>query len=161
MLESYVPPHFWCEALSTAIHLINWLPSPILQNVSPFFKLFRHSPSYFDLHTFSCVHFVHLPAYEHNKFTTRSVKCVFLGYVITQKRYACYDPQSRRIRISRNVVFFENQYFFPSFIDPPSSSLSPMPHFSDSSTIVEQFKPCFVYERHRSADPSSLHDSCS
>ena len=55
LLESFVPPHFWCEALSTAIHLINWLPSPILQNVSPFFKLFGHSPSYSDLHTFGCV----------------------------------------------------------------------------------------------------------
>ena len=86
LLESSVPPRFWCEALSTVVHLINRLLSPTLQNVSPFIKLFRHSPSYFDLHTFSCVHFVHLPAYEHNKFTTRSVKCVFLGYVITQKR---------------------------------------------------------------------------
>ena len=102
-----------------------------------------------------------IPAHEHNKFTTQFVKCAFLGYAITQKGYVCYDPQSCHIRISRNVVFFENQYFFPSFIDPPSSSLSPMPHFSDSSTIVERLKPGFVYERCRPADPSSLHDSAS
>jgi len=36
-----------------------------------------------------------------------------------------------------------------------------MPHFSDSSTIVERLKPGFVYERCRPADPSSLHDSAS
>jgi len=53
-----------------------------------------------------------IPAHERNKFTTQSVKCAFLGYAITQKGYACYDPQSRHIRISRNVVFFENLYFF-------------------------------------------------
>ena len=102
--------------------------------------------------------FVHLPAHERNKFTAQSIKCAFLGYAITQKGYVCYDPQSRCIRISRNVVFFEDQYFFPSFIDPPSFSLFPMPHFSDSSIIVEQFKPSFLYERRRPADPSSLHD---
>ena len=37
LLESSVPPRFWCEALSTVVHLINRLPSPTLQNVSPFF----------------------------------------------------------------------------------------------------------------------------
>ena len=59
------------------------------------------------------------------------------------------------------MVFFENQYFLPWFIDPPSSSLSPMPHFSYSSTIVERFKLGFVYKRRRPADFSSLHDSAS
>nr|KYP54241.1 Retrovirus-related Pol polyprotein from transposon TNT 1-94 [Cajanus cajan] len=63
-LESSVPPRFWCEALSTAVYLINWLPSPTLQNVSPFFKLFGHFPSYSDLRIFSCVCFVHLPAHD-------------------------------------------------------------------------------------------------
>jgi len=101
------------------------------------------------------VFFVHLPAHERNKFTAQSIKCAFLGYAITQKGYVCYDPQSHRIRISRNVVFFKNQYFFPSFIDPPSSSLSPMPHFSDSSIIVELFKPGFVYKKRHPVDPSS------
>jgi len=104
---------------------------------------------------------MHLPAHERNKFTTQSIKCAFLGYAITQKGYVCYDPQSRCIRISRNVVFFEDQYFFPSFIDPPFSSLSSIPHFSNSSTIVERFKPGFVYKRRCLADPGFLHDSAS
>ena len=69
-----------------------------------------------------------IPAHERNKFTTQSVKCAFLGYAITQKGYACYDPQSRHIRISRNVVFFEDQYFFPSFIDPPPRPISHQIH---------------------------------
>ena len=63
-LESSVPPLFWCEALSIAVHLINRLPSPIINHVSPFSKLFGHSPLYSDLHTFGCVCFVHLPPHE-------------------------------------------------------------------------------------------------
>ena len=45
LLESSVPLRFWCEALSTAVHLINQSPSPTLYNVSPFYKLFGYSPS--------------------------------------------------------------------------------------------------------------------
>ena len=78
LLDSSVPPCFWCEALSTAVHLINCLPSPMLNHVSPFSKLFGHSPLYSDLRTFGCVCFVHLPTHERHKLTTQSVKCVFL-----------------------------------------------------------------------------------
>jgi len=34
LLESSVPPRFWCEALSTSVYLINPLPSPTLNHVS-------------------------------------------------------------------------------------------------------------------------------
>jgi len=97
LLESSVPPRFLCEALSTSVYLINRLPSPTLNHVSLFFKLFGHSPLYSDLRTFGCVCFVHLPAHERHKLTAQSVKCVFLGYAIPQKGYVCYDPHVCRI----------------------------------------------------------------
>ena len=69
LLDSLVPPRFWYEALSTAIHLINCLPSPMLNHVSTFSKLFGHSPLYSNLRTFGCVCFVHLPTHEQHKLT--------------------------------------------------------------------------------------------
>ena len=69
LLESFIPPHFWCETLSTLVHLINRLPSPTLNNVSLFFKLFGNSPLYFNLYAFGCVCFMHLPAHERHKLT--------------------------------------------------------------------------------------------
>jgi transposase InsO family protein len=147
LLESSVPPRFLCETLSTSVHLINRLPSPTLNHVSPFFKLFGHSSLYSNLRTFGCVCYFHLPTHERYKLTTQSVKCAFLGYAIPQKGYVCYDPHVRRIRVSRNVIFFKNQYFFPSHIEQPSAFLSLLPSFSDSTTIMERFKPGFIYER--------------
>ena len=147
LLESSVPPHFWCEALSTAIHLINRLPSPTTNHVSPFSKLFGHSPLYSDLRTFGCVCFVYLPPHERHKLTAQSVKCVFLGYAIPHKGYVCYDPHASRIRVSRNVIFFENQYLFASHVQLSSAFVSLLPIFSESPPIVERFKPGFVYER--------------
>ena len=45
------------------------------------------------------------------------------------------------------MIFFENQYFFPSHVQLSSTSISLLPMFSESPTIVERFKPGFVYER--------------
>ena len=159
LLESSVPPRFWCESLSTAVHLINRLPSPTKNHVSPFSKLLGHSPLYSDLRTFGCVCFVHLPPHERQKLTAQSVKCVFLGYAIPHKGYVCYDPHASRIRVSRNVIFFENQYFFPYHVQLSSASVSLLPIFSESPPIVEWFKPGFVYERrgrHESGSTSSV-----
>jgi len=33
------------------------------------------------------------------------------------------------MRISRNAIIFKNQYFFPSYVEPPSLSLSFMPFY--------------------------------
>ncbi|RVW98450.1 Retrovirus-related Pol polyprotein from transposon RE1 [Vitis vinifera] len=54
--------------------------------------------------------------------TSFFVKYAYLGYVIPHKGYVCYDPHARRIRVSRNVIFLENQYFFPSHVELPSTS---------------------------------------
>jgi hypothetical protein len=37
-----------------------------------------------------------------------------MGYSISHKGYICYDSCANKFRISCNVVFFENQYFFPA-----------------------------------------------
>jgi len=39
LLESFVPPKFWVKALSTIVHLINKLPSRVLNFDSPYLHL--------------------------------------------------------------------------------------------------------------------------
>lgn len=46
LVESLVLPQFWCEAAHTVIHIINRLPSTVLNKVSPFECLFGNPPSY-------------------------------------------------------------------------------------------------------------------
>jgi len=46
----------------------------------------------------------------------------FLGYSNSHKGFVCYDAENNKFRISRNVVFFENQYFFLSHGNFVSSS---------------------------------------
>lgn len=146
LLKSSVPSKFWVEALSTAVYLINHLPSQILDLESPYYHLFGSQPSFQDLHTFGCVYFVHLPSPEYHKLAAQSVQCAFLGYSVSQKDFVYFDTMADRILISRYPIFFENQYFFQSHIDP-NSDLVMLPNFDDVSRPIEHFKPGVVYQR--------------
>jgi hypothetical protein len=160
LLESSVPSKFWVEALSTAVYLINRLPSQVLNFDSPYYHLYHQHPSYLNLHTFGCVCFVHLPPHERHKLSAQSVKCAFMGYSISHKGYVCYDPCSNKCRISRNVVFFENQSFFSTHVES-LPEISILPCFDELSPLPERFKPGMVYTRRQptlplpETDPSS------
>jgi len=106
LLQASVPSCFWVEALSTAVFLINCLPSMVIDFDSPFFHLFKTQPDYSDLHTFGCVCFVHLPLFERHKLGALSVQCAFMGFSNSHKSFVCYDVSNNRFRVSRNVTFF-------------------------------------------------------
>jgi hypothetical protein len=148
MLESFMPSRFWVEALSTTVYLINRLPSPTLHLDSPYSRLFGVLPDYNSLHVFGCVCFVHLPPIESHKLAAQSVQCAFLGYSNFHKGFVCYDADANKLRISRNEIFFENQYFFLSRPNPVSSSIL-LPPFDVMSSTPSHFKPSLVYQRRR------------
>ena len=68
--------------------------------------------------------------------------CCFLGYGETQKRYRCYDPVFHRLRISRNVVFWEHHSFTElSHFRASLSSSSVLDLFSDEAHIPSVAAP--------------------
>ena len=152
LIESSVPPRFLAKGLTTTVHLINHLPAPTIAQLTPHFKLFGHHPLFDHLHTFGCVCFVHLPPTERTKLIAQSRR--FLGYATNQKGFVCYEPIGHRIRVSRNVIFFENQYFFQTHLDcPHPSSPAILPGLSDKTT-VSRFHPDFFY--HHREKPTTV-----
>jgi hypothetical protein len=116
LAESHVPKTFWDEACQTSCYLINQLPTPALENLSPSQKLFNHNPNYNLLRIFGCACFPNLRPYNQHKFDFRSKECVFLGYSRNHKGYKCFHIPTARMYISRDVVFHEHSFLFFSFI---------------------------------------------
>ncbi|MCO5608526.1 hypothetical protein L7F22_062737 [Adiantum nelumboides] len=54
---------------------------------------------------FGCIAYVHVPNELRMKLDPTVEKCVFIGYFVEQKGYKCYNYITRRVRVSRDVVF--------------------------------------------------------
>lgn len=100
-----VPLKFWDEAFSTAVYLINRLPSKVIGGDTPFSRLLNSHLDYTSLRTFGCACWPNLRPYNDKKLQFRSKRCVFLGYNNLHKGFKCLDPSVGRVYISRNVIF--------------------------------------------------------
>ncbi|KAJ9561278.1 hypothetical protein OSB04_006438 [Centaurea solstitialis] len=132
---------FWGEAPFTAVYTINRHPTPILHNKSPYEALHGVIPAYELLKVWGCVCFIQLQSHEHTKLEPRSHLCLFLGYGIEHKGYRCWDPISKRLRISRHVTFWEHVSFYTMPNSNSETPISTVPFFTDSSISVDLASP--------------------
>jgi hypothetical protein len=110
LAQSHLSSIFWVDAFVTSVFIINRLPSSVLGDVSPFFKLFKKGPDYSLFRSFGCSCFPLLRPYSTHKLMFRSKHCIFLGYSSNQRGYRCLDPVSRKVYVSRHVVFDESRF---------------------------------------------------
>jgi hypothetical protein len=122
----------WSYAVSTAVHLINRLPTPKLSHQTPWEMLFHKPPDITHLKTFGCLCFPYLRPYNNHKLQPRSTPCIFLGYPIYSKGYICLDPKTHRVYISRHVLFNESE-FLAHLSLPSQSTPTPVTSFFDST----------------------------
>jgi hypothetical protein len=59
------------------------------------------------LKVFGCDAFVHVPTEKRSKLDNKAIRCIFIGYKEGMKGYKLWNPASRRIMYSRDVVFRE------------------------------------------------------
>ena len=116
MIERNVPKIFWGDAILTAAYLINRMPSKVLNFSTPIQKLLETYPNSPLIHTlppktFGCVVFVHKQV--KSKLDPRADKCIFVGYSPSQKGYKCYSPITRKTIVSKDVVFYESEAYYP------------------------------------------------
>lgn len=112
LAHACVPLNFWDEAFLTAVYLINRLPSKVINNETPFERLYGQQPDYNFLRTFGCAVWPNLRPYNARKLQFRSKRCVFLGYSNMHKGYKCLDPAEGHVYISQDVVFDEGIFPF-------------------------------------------------
>jgi histone deacetylase 1/2 len=133
LFQASLPPRFWVEALHHATHVLNRLPTKTISAPSPYFALHHTHPDYSALRVFGCLCYPNTASTMSHKLAPRSSACVFLGYSPHHKGYRCMDLATRRILISRHVVFDESTFPFAS---PQPSSAATYEFLDDVPSIV-------------------------
>jgi hypothetical protein len=140
LAHSHLSNKYWVDSFLTAVYVINRLPTPVLQNLSPYFKLYSKAPDYERLRVFGCLCYPLLRPYNAHKLDYRSKPCIFLGY--NYAGYKCLDPVTNKAYLSRHVVFDENSFpakdlatsHFSSKLHSTGDSPFPLPTLSSFIT---------------------------
>jgi hypothetical protein len=110
--EANLPTKFWGECVLTAAHVINRLPSEIIENKTPYEILHNSKPDYDHMRVFGCLAYYRSVETKGDKFDVRGRPGVFLGYPPGTKGYKVYDLQHHKMVISRDVKFLEDIFPF-------------------------------------------------
>jgi hypothetical protein len=139
LFQSSLPKNFWSHAVSHAIHIINRLPTPFLQQKSPYEILYQTLPDISTLKVFGSLCFATTLKAQRLKLDSRSRKCVYLGFKSGVKGHILFDLHNKELFLSRDVIFFE--HLFP--YNNPSSDTSthtPTPHIPDPAYLDDLFQ---------------------
>lgn len=98
---------FWAEACSTAAYVMNRTPRVRLGNKTPLEMWSGMKPDVSNLRIFGSKVTVHVPKEKRKKWSAKAVEMVFMGYDQQKKGFRCYDEQSSKVIVSRDVKFFE------------------------------------------------------
>ena len=109
LVEGRMPRSFWAEAATWSVHIINRSPTAAVTNKTPEECWTGHKPNVAHFKIFGCVTYVHVPNEKRIKLEDKSYKCVFLGVSEESKAYRLYDPESKKIVTSRDVIFAEEE----------------------------------------------------
>ncbi|KAJ4724683.1 Retrovirus-related Pol polyprotein from transposon TNT 1-94 [Melia azedarach] len=131
MLKSKrLPKEFWAEAVSTAVYLSNRSPTRSVWGKIPQEAWCGRKPGISHLRVFGSVAHVHVPDERRTKLDDKSESFILIGYDSSSKGYKLYNPNNKKIVISRDVIFDEEGEwdfdpdvddfnFFPLFEEEP------------------------------------------
>ena len=104
-----IPKNFWPEAVNWSVHILNRSPTFVVQDMTPAETWSGRKPVVNHFKIFGCIAYAHIPDEKRRKLDFKGEKCIFLGVSDQSKAYKLYNPITKRIVISRDVVFDETK----------------------------------------------------
>ncbi|GJZ61027.1 putative RNA-directed DNA polymerase, partial [Tanacetum coccineum] len=140
LFQSGIPLSMWPECILTAAYLVNRLPSSVLNGKSPFELVYRVKPNLSHLRSFGCLCYSTV-LNNSDKFSSRSEKCVLIGFSSTKKAYKVYGLDSKVVFYSRDLKFYEtiypykmNKSFQNIVFDSSNNKVDTLNFFNDNQT---------------------------
>ena len=107
--DKQVPKSFWPEAVRWCVHVQNRSPTSAVDQGTPEEVWSGVKPCVDYFRTFGCVAHVHIPDQKRSKLDAKSQQCILLGVSDESKAYKLYNPITKKVIVSRDVVFEENK----------------------------------------------------
>jgi hypothetical protein len=107
--EKEMPKLFWPEAVRWGLHVLNRSLTVAVKEKTPEECWSGNKPNVEYFRIFGCIANVHIPDRGRTKLDEKSHRCVFIGVSEESKAYRLYDPKTKKVIVSRDVVFDENE----------------------------------------------------
>src|SRR5438045_2332499 len=139
-----IPFCFWGEAISTAMHIKNRIPSASIGNRTPYELWYGRKPSLDHLRIFGCTAWVHVPKDSgRQKLDDKSKRMCFVGYISDKGIYKVYDPTNGRFSTARDIIFDEEKFFTQSKLLAHAKRATPPP---DDAEVIDLSQPRIVHD---------------
>lgn len=99
---------FWGEAAASACYVLNRAATKAVHEKTPEEAWSGNKPCVSHLRIFGSLGYSHIPKEKRGKLDDKSEKCIFVGYSENSRAYKLFNPITKRIIISRDVIFDEN-----------------------------------------------------
>ena len=100
---------YGAEAIACARYILNRCPAESIQNIVPEEAWSGRKQNVTHMRVFGCVAYAHVPDELRKKLDSKAEKCIFFGYSDESKAYKLYNPLTKKVIISRDVQFIEEE----------------------------------------------------
>ncbi|SGY91350.1 BQ5605_C038g11660 [Microbotryum silenes-dioicae] len=149
LYSSGADSRLWGEAALYYVHCKNLMPHAGIGGEIPDTRWHGFAPDISTLRAFGCRAWHHLPSAKRTDLDPKAVPLLFVGFDQHAKAFRLFEPSTRRIQLSRNVVFRESEFpalrpatdvraepiplpvpvdAYPDQVDPLEPSLVASPH---------------------------------
>jgi hypothetical protein len=102
-----LPGWLWGEAVNAAVYVLNRCLTKSVDGMTPFEAWHRRKPVVHHLRTFGCVVYVWNMMLQLKKLEDRGRKMIFISFESGSKVYRPYDPITKHVHVTHDVVFNE------------------------------------------------------
>ena len=95
--------------MTTAVYLLNRAPTKSVIGMTPYEAWCSRKHSVDHLRTFGCIAHIKVLGAHNAKLADRSIPTILLGYEQGSKAYRVYNPATKKVQVSRDIVFDEEK----------------------------------------------------
>lgn len=104
-----LPSYLWGEAVRHSVYVLNRLSTRVLSGKTLYEAWTGDKPNLQHIKVFGCMVFMKIPQVHIKKLDNRSKAVVYLGKEPGTKANQLFDPASRTLHVSRDLVFEEEK----------------------------------------------------